>query len=371
MLQDLTSTYCETETVSYSGAKLDPSVELIYQDNYQKKDPLINKSLSWAKNTRLGNKARRYYQKIKKFDLSSYEEKIKQADVLIIGGGNMIFDLDEFSLSAIRFDKFIKIAKKYNKKVFAISLGIGPFQTKQQELEAVKSLSKCDYITFRDQASLDIFNKYKKGSFSSYLSIDPVFLLPNQTKKIENEDKIIGLNIINSKLIGDNVQEYEKVINEYAELADRLTKKIDVKIILFSTELSDYPAVYDVYDKLRSNEKIKVCYITEIDGLLDLYSSFSLLIGTRMHSMIIAFTQQIPIIGFSWQKKVEAMFEIIDSKECLFNYNEIGVKTDEIIFLCQKKLTDLNYEKEQIVSKLKKIRDKDNINKEILLKLMS
>lgn len=315
--------------------------------------------------------AKKYsYRKVKKTYFDVFEDKIHKVDALIIGGGNMIFDIDVWSCSAERFNKFVKLSKKYDKKVFVISIGIGPFKTERQEIEAVNALVQCDYITFRDEKSYEIYKKYTNNLDKVFVSIDPAFLLPYTIQPyITDVKKIIGLNVFNNKLIGENKVSYNKVINEYAKLAEALSNKLNVEIILFSTELSDYVAVYDVYNKLKEYHNIKVKEIGGIDELLQVYSNLSILIGTRMHSMIIAFTQHIPIIGLSWQQKVEAMFHIIESEKCLFKYNELEANMESIIACCEDKLINLEHEKKQIEIKLRLIREKAKINETILSEL--
>src|SRR5699024_8699569 len=64
--------------------------------------------------------------------LSEFEESIKNCDLVVVGGGNAIFDLTPQSISAYKFYKILDFAKKYNKKSFVTSIGIGPFQTDNQ-----------------------------------------------------------------------------------------------------------------------------------------------------------------------------------------------------------------------------------------------
>lgn len=311
------------------------------------------------------------YRKLKRPTnyLASFETKIRNVDILVIGGGNMIFDKDKYSNSAFRFNEFISIAKKNNTIVFAISIGIGPFETLYQEKSAIMALKKCDYISFRDQKSYDIYAKYTNDVKNVFLSVDPVFSIPYTIKPNVSNVVTIGLNIFNSKLINDNDKEYKQLIAGYVKLARELTEILGVRIVLFSTDLQDYGAVYDVYNHCADKQNIEVRDINGFDSLIELYSDISILIGTRMHSMIIAFTQHIPIIGLSWQPKVDALFDIIDSKDCVYKYDTIESCVDTIINCCRKKMNNLKYEKVQIKERLMTIRQNRSIDSDILCKL--
>lgn len=309
-----------------------------------------------------------YLYKYRKVNIDSLDTKMKNCDFLLIGGGNMIFDLDKFSLSAKKFDYIVSLAKRNNKKVFAISLGIGPFKTYQQEIAAVRALSKCDYITFRDDASYNIFRKHNVKHKNVYVSIDPVFLLPKINEE-EREKNIIALNVINSKLLNESQESYDNIIRQYAKLAETLANKFNKKVILFSTEEADYSAVEDVYSKIQSNKLIEILRVSNINKLLDLYNDTLILIGTRMHSMIVAYSQHVPVIGLSWQSKVESMFEIIDSKEDLYKYTEIELRLNDIVECVNTKISNLTDEKKKIQNNINKIRTRNEINEKILEEL--
>jgi polysaccharide pyruvyl transferase WcaK-like protein len=355
----------EVKKVSYSG-----NLEVYNDGNIKEENNKNFKAIivNLIKTIGLGSFLHFYYKNFKKINLEYFENQIINSDALIIGGGNMIFDIDKFSLSAKRFKTFVTIAKKYNKKVFAISLGIGPFQTIEQEKKAIEALELCDYITFRDNASYNIFKKYNKNHNNVYVSIDPVFLLPKKTKNVSH-DKIIALNIINNKLMKESEKNYKNSINQYAKLADSLVKTLGKKVILFSTEIADYDAVYDVFKSVKNNNEIEILRITNTDELFDLYSNTLILIGTRMHAMIVAHSQQIPIIGLSWQQKVDEMFNIIESEEALFKYNEIDSSINRILKCAKFKIKNLEREKNKIKANLEKISKKIEINNDMLSRL--
>lgn len=364
MLIELLSNYFIVDRISYTRSPI------VGCDNNEKKAIDFKKSiLKYLSKVPLAKPILHVVRKNKPLKLEYFESKIKDSDVLIIGGGNMIFDLDKYSFSAKRFKKFVMIAKKYNKKVFAISLGIGPFQTVEQEKDAVKALEMCDYITFRDEASFEIFKRHNHSYKDVYVSIDPVFFLQKKIKNV-SEDKVIALNIINNKLMKESEKSYKKLINQYAKLADNLAENLGKSVILFSTETADYDAVFDVSKLVKNNKLIKVVKINTVEELFDLYNNVIVLVGTRMHSMIVAHSQQIPVIGLSWQQKVDSMFDIIESKESLFKYNEIDSKIDQIVECAKTKIENLNSAKYNIKDNLEKISIKLEINKNILCRLV-
>lgn len=308
-----------------------------------------------------------YLSKIKNYQLDQFEEEIKDADVLVIGGGNMIFDIYERTLVAARFNQYIKIAEKYNKKIFAMSLGIGPFQTDYQADLATEALSKCDYVTFRDQKSYDIYkNKRPNQTKNVHVAVDPVFALPHLIENT-NQDTVIGLNIINNPEYAEDNELYEKVVNGYVLLIESLINKTNMEIHLFSTETRDYEVIDEVYSRINNQEKVEVIHIKNFDELLELYSNISLLIAARMHSMIIAYTQMVPIVGLSWQPKVQAMFDIINDPESCFDLTEIAKDIEKILETSIGKINNKNIS--EMEQQLDVVQEKEQINEEILMSL--
>jgi len=311
-----------------------------------------------------------YYRKYHKSENENkVEEKIAGSDMVVIGGGNMIFDVGKFSRSASSFKKIIDMAKNHNKKVFVVSIGIGPFVTQLQEKQAVKALNRCDFITFRDSRSLEIYRKYYNDN-KVFLTVDPVFMLPCYVSTDNNkEEHIVGINLFNNRLAKEKQKKYNEVMKGYVELINMLLQNTGLKIVLFSTDLNDYEVIDDVHKKI-STPNVEVRRISGFDDLIRLYNEIDLLIGCRMHSMIIAYTQYIPVIGLSWQPKVDSFFDIINQPECVFCYDRIYDNLKQILNCCVLKLNNLKHEKEKIQLKLEEIRTNFIINEDIMRKLI-
>ena len=371
LYKKLSSRYI-TEKLSYSG---NPNIITNINDLKKTNSPLKNDGIS----SLIHRFVKKYpfsgilslYRKFKQkyVILKSLEKKIWKSDVLVIGGGNMIFDTSKNSNSAFRFSEYTSIAKKHGKKVFVISIGIGPFVTIEQEKNAIQALEKCDYITFRDKRSLGIYTQHSNKTNNVFLSVDPVFSLPYSLKKDKLERIVIGLNVFDSRQIGDDLSKYKRIIDGYARLANLLSAGLSAKIVLFSTDMTDYDAVCDVYKSLQKESNVEIAEINGLEELLKLYDKLSILIGTRMHSMIIALSQIIPVVGLSWQPKVDALFEIFDLKDRVFKYDKLNDFANVIVSKCSKILEDLELEQDQIYERLELINKIGEIDMRILEKI--
>lgn len=301
----------------------------------------------------------------KQLDNPRLENVLKMSDALIIGGGNMIFDLSPFSLSANQFEHFVNKATELNKPVFAISLGIGPFQNSYQIKKAVDSLAKCEYITFRDKKSYKLFKSYYPERKNISIAPDPVFHLPFLLDK-KFEKNSIGINIINPDLFLNDMKN-EKVINNYVSLINVLLNKREEDIILFNTEAKDYITCEQVYKSLAANERVKIVKIQNYEDLFKIYSQFKVVIGTRMHSLITAYSQNIPIIGLSWQQKVDAMFDLVEDSSSVYPLNDINNRLNEIVEKTEEKIINPNYLSfQEVTEKLTEMDETNNTYMQLL-----
>ncbi|SDP06521.1 polysaccharide pyruvyl transferase family protein [Clostridium gasigenes] len=300
---------------------------------------------------------------IKNIDWSSVEKEIKSTDILIIGGGNMLMGLS-YDFPMI-LNKYTKIAKKFNKEIRIVSVGVGPFKNKIVTNIVKQSVKNIKHISTRDKISQEKLQAITKRA-DILLSCDPALLYDNITNM--NKKEKIGVSIypykdpyLNTK---GNSKEYEKYITEFANLINDIHIRFNKEIVLFSTEANDYKCVKEVYDKLYNTTKsdTTISYIYSFDQVIELYNQIKILIGTRLHSMIIAYTQEIPLIGLSWQPKVDGFFEYIEKDSYKFNIADIGEKNKEILDKCI--YINNNYEKyiNEIRKRKSKIINEFNIN---------
>ncbi|EMF0110706.1 polysaccharide pyruvyl transferase family protein [Enterococcus hirae] len=266
------------------------------------------------------------------------EEWIEQSDFIVFSGGNLLFDLNRYSKSYLKLKWIIKLAKKHNKKVLALSIGIGPFKTEKQKQKAVKLLSELNYISFRDEKSAKYFQE------KAPIVQDPVFtssfFAPLANSIISKKEKKIAISILDYRLAGASKEQYFTYIQQMAEIILTLSEKYQVTI--FSTELRDYKAVEEIHRLLAG--KVVMKKFNSMKELYELYEESQLIIGTRMHSMIFAVAASIPVIGISWQDKVKEMFQLLDDPTSCFEINELMIQKQSMVERINYKMEHLEDE---------------------------
>lgn len=301
-------------------------------------------------------------------DVQRFEEALQQSDFLMIGGGNAIFDLSPATLSAQRFDQVVSLAKQHQLPIFVSSIGIGPFCTKKQQNAAIATLKKCDFVSFRDKRSLEYLKN--AGHPAAYASVDPVFLLPEvetfeQLKAQKKLQQRIGICVIDYRITGCSRKDYLNYLKDMKNLIHDLAaaKK---EIILFSSEVQDYETIETLYAEFLKDPQVNVVFVKEKEDLLALYQSLNLVIGTRMHSMIVAVSQFVPIIGLSWQQKVVEMFKNLGIEEDVLAIADLSKKREILSKKIDEKLENTDQELIEMRRHKEEMRRAFAINYEII-----
>ncbi|PQC29997.1 polysaccharide pyruvyl transferase family protein [Enterococcus mundtii] len=267
------------------------------------------------------------------------EQWIADADCIVFSGGNLLFDLNKYSKSYFKLKWIVELAKKHNKKIIALSIGLGPFKTEKQEKEAVSVLNELSYVSVRDLKSASYFKK------EVAVIQDPVFtsefFAPLAKRgRLKNEKKI-AVSIIDYRLAGASHEQYWAYIKQMAELL--VTLSIKYQVTIFSTEMRDYQAVEDISQLLIDVVQIKT--IRSKEELYLLYEESTLIIGTRMHSMIFAVAANIPVVGISWQDKVTEMFRILADPTSCFSIQELEKQQTAILERVEYKMSHIEDER--------------------------
>lgn len=235
-------------------------------------------------------------------------DAMSKSDTIVIGGGNMIFDLQPWTRSAEHFSFLTKLAHGQDKPIAGISLGIGPFDSVSQHRAACAALDLCDALTFRDQRSLDLYLEH--GRREARRAVDPVLLMDVPTSPVSKNNPLAAFNLIDPRLFGADQSTRARLLHQAVEEAEQLTLR-GFDVCLFSTDRGDEAFLQDVQAQIRS-ARVSCHSVASLRDLSDLYTRSTLVIAARMHALIIAFVHHRPIIGLSWQAKVDSFFSLVD-----------------------------------------------------------
>lgn len=273
-----------------------------------------------------------YMLKNKRAFINKLVKELSAVDAIILGGGNMIMDLSiipEYSYLAFLYTE---IAKKLNIPVFSFAVGVGPFRTGLQKKYAKKALQRCKINFVRDEQSYEMC---KKMGLSVDVCGDPAFSYLPTLMVNKSLQKRIAICIADYMCVKNSISRQDYV-NRWIEIIRALNKKFPNHIIsLFSSEARDYAVINEVYQRLDKGDNVEVVNTTGIDDIVDLYSTTSVLLAMRMHSIIISILSEVPSIGLSWQPKIDSLFEMSGRTQYLFDITSFQDNTiSEVVCKC-------------------------------------
>lgn len=243
---------------------------------------------------------------------------IRKSDVLISGGGSLLQDRTS-KRSIYYYLAILLLGFFFRKKVFLISNGIGPIDSKWNRFLVKKALNRAEHTTVRDydseQLLLEIGVKPEKISVSA----DLVLAMEKNGRDFgERILTTLGVSPANSarKRIAIAIRQKDFRTEErraqLVQLVNALAKDHDVVFVPFyyknDTKIAGdlrhlvSPGVFFIEEKYNSAE------------FMSLVESFDLLIGSRLHSLVFSVVAEVPFVGISYDPKIEAFLAMLDRK---------------------------------------------------------
>ncbi|MDD3571218.1 MAG: polysaccharide pyruvyl transferase family protein, partial [Lachnospiraceae bacterium] len=185
---------------------------------------------------------------------------------------------------------------------------IGPV-TKPKNRHLVKNVvNKVDIVTLREENSLEELRNMSVYNPNAYVTADPVFTLDGVTK--QKAEKILSEQGIpmDKPIVGVSVRNWkdvDKFITDFAGLCDRVHDELGRNIVFIPMQVpNDINISRVVQSKMKSESFILRDDATPFEtmgiiGLMDFVMSM------RLHTLIFAARQRIPLIGFSYDPKVD------------------------------------------------------------------
>jgi polysaccharide pyruvyl transferase CsaB len=284
---------------------------------------------------------------------------VKLSDAVLLGGGGLFQDsTSSFSLYYYLF--IVLFSKLFGKKVFVYAVNINKLSGLNKIL-AVFALKKSDVITVRDNLSLEILKSWGVQEPGVVLTADPVFLSEKLLKEKRKDKPEIAF-------VLRGIEKNDKLKNNFADLADRLSTELSAKIIIIPFHFDkDIAFANDIFKAIKSSNKILFEW-KKSEDIYELYSSLDLVVCQRLHGLILAALYAVPFIAVSNDLKIKGFVDEID--ETLF-FSEKYFNFDKI---CSKSLSlyKQNKEfKEKIKRKLPVLKKRALIAPELFIQLIA
>ena len=248
---------------------------------------------------------------INRWNLTNIYKEIKNSDGLISGGGSLLQDVTS-SRSIIYYTSIMGLANLAKKPIFIYAQGVGPINKKINQSITRYFLNKVDYISLRDE---DSANLVKKIGVKTKLEIvpDPVMGLDFKNIYVKDEENYIVVSVRD----WNTKHDYLKEIASFCENISRLGIKI--KLLPMHGKLDEEISL-KLASMIKNNVEI-LSYTMDIENKLKYIKGAKLVVAMRLHALIFAGNIGTPMIGVSYDPKIESYLKLVD-QPCIGNVND-------------------------------------------------
>ena len=282
---------------------------------------------------------------INRLDVFSVIKAMMNTELVISGGGSLLQDVTS-KRSIYYYLGLMQLAKLCSRPVMLYGQGIGPINASFARNATSFVCKQIDLIAVRDLKSQEELLSLGINKEKVHLTADAVMTM-DPVEKIYGEVTLKKYGVEEGKpVFGIAARDWASKSDfkfALAQAAEALVEKYDAYVVFLSLQ---YPEDLAISNEIASlmNRKDRTIVISERCGiaqLLSLVGNMNLLISIRLHALIFGALMNVPVLGISYDPKIEGFLEGIDSvpvsnisnvtKEKLLEKVEEVINDDSII----------------------------------------
>lgn len=268
---------------------------------------------------------------VHRMKLGEVRRAIKESDGLISGGGSLLQDATGWK-SIPYYLGVLKLAQNMKKPTFIYAQGIGPVQRGIFKPMIRGVFKHCEYISVRDEESAKLIQDFGVRWNEVQIVPDPVMGLPlpepskvqklaygggnarRVTPKGEEEPlPVIGVSV---RFWEESRSELDKIAEGLKQFASK--RKVHIRLLPFHLPTDEEASAY-VKQKIGhlsgTGSQVSTCsHVTDPQMMLLEVSRCELVLGMRLHSLIYAASQRVPMIGVSYDPKIDAFLHRLNTE---------------------------------------------------------
>jgi polysaccharide pyruvyl transferase CsaB len=273
-------------------------------------------------------------------ELATVKREIVNCDVFILGGGSLLQDLRIYYLPALL--SLIRLAQRYEKKTVVYGIGAGPIDTPLGRKLCKSVLNEADLVTVRDAMSKEVLERC--GVQEVIRTADPAFGIevPDpavisiylRSMNITNGEQYIATTAYNwlhdSDISRNAVKEAQDLLDRRESMAsifESIVREHDRKVLFIPTVKVDREGYTAIRDLMPSSGRAEVPeYDPHFNAVFAALSRSDILVGMRLHSLILATMMGVPVVPVSYCGKVKSYLELVGLEDLYLDVEDLGTK---------------------------------------------
>lgn len=249
-----------------------------------------------------------------RFGVRDVLRAIRQSDVLLSGGGSLLQDSTS-TRSLMYYLSITAAAKMMRKKVMLYANGIGPVSGKRNRRLVKQVVNKADLITLREENSYEELLSMGVNPKKCFVTADPVFTMDGVDRPtaegilakegIPLDQPLVVVSVRNWK-------EIDRFISRFADLCDIIVEKYRRNIVFVAMQM---PNDVTISEKVKKTMKQQAYVLRgnyspyEVMGIISLAD---FILSMRLHTLIFAARQCVPLVGFVYDPKIAYYLEKLE-----------------------------------------------------------
>ena len=250
------------------------------------------------------------------FDVRGIFSAMRRADLLISGGGSLLQNVTS-RRSLYYYMGIILLALLLDKRVMLYAQGIGPV-TGHLPCACMRWLgNRVSLITVRDEGSMAELRRLGSTRPPMECTADPVLGIHPVGREAgrailarcgaDGAKPVIGISVRDWQ----GWQHYKEIL---AEISDAIVRELDARVIFLPMQYPEDVRTAKTVAAWTQEECVVLDDEYSTSELLSLVANMDLMIGVRLHALIFAGVMGVPMIGISYDPKVDRFLRSIGEK---------------------------------------------------------
>ncbi|MEK6557247.1 MAG: polysaccharide pyruvyl transferase CsaB [Candidatus Margulisiibacteriota bacterium] len=280
---------------------------------------------------------------------------ISMVDIVVFAGGTLFQDRTSFR-NLLYYLGLIVLARILGKKIILYSQGVEPFRYSLSKWLVKNAFLFCHTITVRDKESHAYLNELLGGKKRIQYTVDSAMMIaPYQTNNLYQN--CIGINFMNIKQLP---------LDSIVRQLERFSEKYRRKFLYLPLSKEDGLIGREIKKRLPDSMMAIFEPSGHISTSLGVLKQMDMMVGCRLHSLILSAAVGVPFLGIHYHDKVESFAKDVKQKYVPFSDLQTETFYSNLVEVFENRTAYRN-QLNALVRDLKE-QSRDNLINTILLK---
>jgi polysaccharide pyruvyl transferase CsaB len=297
--------------------------------------------------------------------------QIRKADLVILGGGTLLQDRTS-PRSPLYYLGITLLAKMMGKPVFYYGQGFGPIVHSLSKRMIRLIVNRVNRITVRDQESGEELKAHGVTKAPIHVTADPALTIhPDEVNRDEAEKLIESYKINRKKPIAfvairdwKQEQQFKK---ELAISLDRLSEEGWQVVFIAMQHPNDLSPSLDTIQHMN-HPAVLIDQPLNFKEIMSLISLGQLMIGMRLHALILAAIVNVPFVALSYDPKIDRFVESVGRQS---TGHISSLNAERLMNSIMTTISNLEAEKENLFIQTKPIIEKAHENARLVFQILN